>query len=559
MPDTTAATSPATAMTNATATLAATVTTAATATPVTDVTASDPPAPSVPAARIVAARLGKQAPGTGAGATANSGGGNAEPEPSGSPTSNAIWAAVGAVGMNVIRFGGNLVLTRMLSPDDFGLTALVGVLITALHMISDMATGPCIVQSRRGDDPDFLDTAFTLQAIRGAILSACAASLAWPAAMLYGEPRLLWLVPASALGTLIGGFASTSIWTLTRRLQRAPIVMLEFGCYAVSIGVTVAWAAVWPSVWALVVGSTASTLLQVVLGHAVLPGPAGRMNRFRWEPAAADELIGFGRWVFAGSTATLLACQTDRPLMGKLAGMSALGVYNLAGQFAGLPTTLAQVAGDQIIFPMYGRMRRAGEDLSAGFAKLHAAAAGVAALPIAGLLGAGPTIIETLYDNRYADAGLMLRLLAVGSWFGILQTTASTLLLASGRTGQLAAANIVKLAALPVAVIAGWWMAGVTGLVGGFVAAEIVRYVFTAWRLRVDCGVTVLGWDALFTALAVVTGLACEEAGRLAGPGVPPATRLALQSVTVAVVGGSAVAAILLPLWRRPVLQPSAA
>lgn len=64
----------------------------------------------------------------------------------------------------IMRLASNLVLTRILSPDDFGLMALVGSFLIGLNMFSDMGLGPSIMQSKRGDDPAFLDTAWTKKA-----------------------------------------------------------------------------------------------------------------------------------------------------------------------------------------------------------------------------------------------------------------------------------------------------------------------------------------------------------------------------------------------------------
>src|SRR6476646_1258750 len=74
-----------------------------------------------------------------------------------------------AIGV-VLRLGGNLVLTRLLVPDMFGIMALVNTFLMGLQMFSDVGIGPSIIQNRRGDDPAFLNTAWTIQVMRGATL-----------------------------------------------------------------------------------------------------------------------------------------------------------------------------------------------------------------------------------------------------------------------------------------------------------------------------------------------------------------------------------------------------
>ena len=77
------------------------------------------------------------------------------------------WALFSQVSGQAIRLVSNVLLSRMLAPDSFGLMSVVYMLTVALALFSDLGIGRSVVQSRRGNDPAFLDTAWTLGAIRG--------------------------------------------------------------------------------------------------------------------------------------------------------------------------------------------------------------------------------------------------------------------------------------------------------------------------------------------------------------------------------------------------------
>ena len=62
----------------------------------------------------------------------------------------------------VLRLASNLILTRLLFPEAFGVMAMVSVFLMGLAMFSDVGVGPAIMQSKRGDDRDFLNTAWTI-------------------------------------------------------------------------------------------------------------------------------------------------------------------------------------------------------------------------------------------------------------------------------------------------------------------------------------------------------------------------------------------------------------
>ena len=130
----------------------------------------------------------------------------------------AVWT-IGSYGLSlVLRLGSNLILTRLLVPEMFGLMSLVYVFIMALNLFSDLGIGQSLIQNKRGDEPDFINTAWTLQVYRGLILWFCMLLLAWPVSQLYQKPECLWLIPVVGFGTVISGFNSTSLFTLNRNM-----------------------------------------------------------------------------------------------------------------------------------------------------------------------------------------------------------------------------------------------------------------------------------------------------------------------------------------------------
>ena len=124
---------------------------------------------------------------------------------------SSIWTIGGYGASQLIRLGSSLVLTRLLFPEIFGIVALVSVFHQGLAMFSDIGIGPAIVQSPDGDDWTFLQTAWTLQAIRGAVLWVAACAIAVPLASFYDQPIVLWLLPVSGFGAVIAGFESTAV------------------------------------------------------------------------------------------------------------------------------------------------------------------------------------------------------------------------------------------------------------------------------------------------------------------------------------------------------------
>ena len=263
---------------------------------------------------------------------------------------SASWLMIGYGGSQALRLASNLILTRILFPEAFGLMALVTVVTVGLSLFSDVGIGPSIAQNKRGDDPAFLDTAWTIQVIRGFGLWALTALLAWPAAAFYGAPELLVYLPVAGAGLAIAGFNPTRIETAHRHLLSGRVTVLDLGGQVIGLAAMIALALATQSVIALVLGGVIQAAAKLALCHFGLPGTA---NRFRWEKAAAQELIHFGKWIFLSTAFWFLTSQGDRAILGKFVPLEVLGIYNIGYFLASFPMLLGHAVNQRLMIPVY--------------------------------------------------------------------------------------------------------------------------------------------------------------------------------------------------------------
>ena len=227
----------------------------------------------------------------------------------------AVWLLTGFGGSQILRLLGNVILTRILFAEAFGVMQLVTVFLVGLHLFSDIGIGPTVVQSEHGDDPVFLDTAWSVQIVRGLALFVVGCALSYPFAVYYGDPRMLPILLAANGVSIFSGFQSTKVFTASRALAQRQLSLLELGSQAVSLAATVSCAYVFRSVWTLVVGSLVYDLLRTLGSHVLLPGHA---NRFRIDRGHARAMLRFGRWIFLSTVLTFFVSQADRLVFGKL-------------------------------------------------------------------------------------------------------------------------------------------------------------------------------------------------------------------------------------------------
>lgn len=427
-----------------------------------------------------------------------------------------FWTVTSYALGQLLRFGSNVVLFRLLFAEAFGLMALVNAFVQALQMFSDIGIGPSIVSSRRGDDPRFLNTAWSLQALRGALIGLLCIVAAGPVAALYDEPQLRTIIPVTGCAAVLQGLLSTRLFTAQRALSLGRLTAIELVSQGVAAAVMVAWALVSPSVWALAAGSLASAAITLTLSHSLLPGIR---NRFVWDPIAARELARFGRWIFVSTLLTFVALQSDRLIFGMLVPLGTLGIYSIAQALATLPSALVGTITHRAVFPHLSRERNADRPLGPAYRRVRLPVALVAAALYSGLVVVGPTLVDELYGARARDAGWMMQLLAIGGFLSSLRLLGGSPLLALGMPRHLAVAHGAKVLTMAAFLPLGHAIAGFPGAILGLALSDLSSYAVVL-GVTVTKGVGAPVQDALLTLAALsmigiglLFGAACRELG----------------------------------------------
>lgn len=381
----------------------------------------------------------------------------------------SAWTIGGYAASQAFRLVSSLVLSRLLAPNEFGLMALANIFVQGLQMLSDLGVGPSIIQNKRGEEPAFLNTAWTLQIVRGFALWGLAAALAWPAAWMYGAPQLGAILPALGAGLAIAGFNSTSLITLRRRLSLGRVLARDLTGQVVGFITMCAVAAVWPTVWALVVGSLVFHTTMMLMSHKV----AGHIRpRLGWDPSAAREIVRFGKWVFLSTALTFFAMQIDRLALGGLMTPVELGVYSIALMLVGMAKEATAKLGSLVLFPALSRKQDDPDGLVRSCLRARSALLWVCGAMLAAVAIAAPEFFRLLYDPRYWGAGATSQWLVILIWTTVLHTTADPALLASGKARALFVMNVIVVAGIVPAVV-GYDAGGLPMFIGGLALARL--------------------------------------------------------------------------------------
>jgi O-antigen/teichoic acid export membrane protein len=385
-----------------------------------------------------------------------------------------FWTIFNHGAGQVLRFGSNVVLTRLLLPEAFGLMSLVWVFITGLEMLSDVGVGPAIIRSERGDDPSMLDTAWTVQILRGFILLALSVLVAWPVAKFYGQPNLVGLISVAGLGIAIRGFTPTRVHALNRKLILGRLTTMELVCQATTIVVMIVGAWLFHSVWALLLGTIVGDIVHVALSYRILPGHS---HRLRMDKRCLGELIHVGRWIVVSTALTFAVGYLDRIVIGRLLSVRDLGVYSIALQIVLAVLGVGRAVSGRVFFPVLSETIRENPELF--YKRLRRARLAWILPTVFGLLLlylGGDRLIRLIYKPDYHDAGWMLRILAAGSVVGVLNQAAGVIWLARGEFRTNVVIMTVQIGLSLAAMFTGFVLGGTMGFVIGVATVELLVY-----------------------------------------------------------------------------------
>jgi O-antigen/teichoic acid export membrane protein len=416
-----------------------------------------------------------------------------------------VWTIASYGTSQLLRLGSNLILSRLLFPELFGLMALVHIFISGLHLFSDIGVGPNIIQNKRGDDPVFLNTAWTLQVIRSIGIWLCCVLIALPVANFYDNPQLLWLIPLVGLNTIISGFNSTALYTLNRHMAINQVTIFELGGQIISLAVMLIWAWLSPTIWALVVGALTSAMVQMVWSHQLIPETS---NRFTWNQETAKEIFSFGKWIFLSTAITFFAEQADRLILSKLLSLEMLGIYGIALTFADIPRSLTFALGRKVIFPAVSKLTDLPrQTIRTKLLQNREPLLLLFVFSVSIFVCYGDLLVKVLYDDRYIDAAWMLPILGLGIWPRILCNMSEPSLFAIGKPQYTTCGNLTRFLCTSVGVLLGFSFRGVLGAIIAVALNDLCYYVivnYGLWREGLDGLMQDLKVTILFVVLLAV-------------------------------------------------------
>ncbi len=357
-----------------------------------------------------------------------------------------------------LRLLRTLFLARLLAPNDFGTLGIATLTLSALGHFTETGFNTALIQ-KKGDTKAFLNTAWTVNGLRGTIISLLLFTAAPYVASFFNEPAAVHVVQVVALSVLIGSWSNIGSMYFIKDLEFNKQFAYEIGGSVADLTVAISMALILKNVWALVLGLLAGAIAQFALSYILHP----YRPRPQLDLAKIRELFGFGKWILASSILLFLINEGDDLFLGKVLGVTALGFYQMAYSISNLPATQITQVISQVTFPAYSKLQDNLPKLREAYLKVIKLTAFMSFPLAAGIAVLAPEFTRLFLTEKWMPMVPAMQLLAVLGLSRSVSATTGPLFQGVGRpdiASKLQLVRLVVMASLIYPFTHLWDMAG---------------------------------------------------------------------------------------------------
>ena len=414
--------------------------------------------------------------------------------------SGAKWSTVSTVVTTILQIVQYIVLARLLGPDQFGLMAMLTLVIGFSQIFADFGMSEAVIY-RQEASAQVLSSLYWLNLIiAGSIMLLVIAAtplIVWT----FQEPRLGGLVWMVALGILVSGAGKQFQVIAQKELRFRSLAVVEISAVSAGLVVAVALGLTLGGVLALVFGYLTTGICRSLCLIAV----SWRSWRPRLHVAmrGLGNYLDFGVWNLLDQTVNFMSSRMDQLMIGAVLGAEALGYYNLAWYLVIMPTSRINPVVTRVAFPVFARVQDDIARLRAGYLQILRVLAYINFPILVGIAAVAGLFVPVAFGSGWSPAVPIVQILALVVVFRSVGNPTGALLMAVGRV-KLAFQWTLLLAItqVPVIYVAARWF-GLTGVALSLVAIQLVYLVpFFLIVIRPSIHATITGYfGSVFPAL----------------------------------------------------------
>lgn len=351
----------------------------------------------------------------------------------------ALWNLVDLSGRQIVQLLAVVVLARLLSPSDFGVVAIAMLFVAIGSVLSEGGVSTALIQ-RPVVDAAAKGASLTINVVLGTVACGALVSLAPAAAAAYEQDVLRPLLTLMAPAIVMSALAATPMALLTRDLRFRSIALAGLTSTLTGGAAAIVLASSGAGVYALGVQTLVASTVNMVTLNVLC----------RWDELARPSLAALREiWVFGGFVliATLLEVTFSRLYAGFISrteGVHGVGLYARADSSQQLLSGLIGNLIWRLSLPVFSRSAGNHDELKLQMRKAAVLLMGVN-VPLMGVLSALATPVMVMaFGLKWADAGVLLSILALAGVLLPLQVINLNVVLAMGRPRVYLTIEVIK-------------------------------------------------------------------------------------------------------------------
>jgi PST family polysaccharide transporter len=408
--------------------------------------------------------------------------------------------------------GTAVALARFLSPEDYGLIGMVGIVLAFAFALKDVGLGSATIQRAELTEAQ-VSTLFWINAMVGFALMLLTGACAPLIARFYGEARIVWITLAYAPTLLVSGLTLQHDALLRRRMRFTALAMIEL--LSLGIGVAVALLLAWYGAhyWALV----ANALCQAVVYAAAVWLTCG------WRPglpvwrSGIGPMLAFGGNLTGFSIVNLLSRNLDKTLLGRFWGSAQVGLYERAYQVLLLPIQQINTPISSVAISALSRLVDSPERYRAAYLRILEKLVIVTMPFMVFLIASSDSVVLLLLGPTWAEVSRIFAWLGIA---GVLQPACNTggwLFVTQGRTRQMLHWGLMSSVIIILSIVVGLpW--GAVGVAASYALVYVVIVVpFQFWFMGREGPVRTADFyrtiapGACASLIALLAAMGCRE------------------------------------------------
>ncbi len=344
-----------------------------------------------------------------------------------------------------LQMGSTIVLARLLTPQDFGLIAMVTAVTGFVTMFKNMGLSMATVQ-RAEVNHGQISTLFWINVALSIVVMLVIAALAPAIAWFYGEPRLTWITLALAGAFIFGGLTVQHQALLRRNMRFGSLALIQI--ISMLAGILTAVIAAWcgAGYWSLVLMQLATAIAGAIAVWVACGWRPGRPVR----RSGVRSMLAFGGYLTGFSFMNYFARNADNLLIGKFWGSGSLGLYSKAYGLLLLP--IRQITGPitAVAIPALSRLQNDPEQYRRYYYRAISTIAFITMPLVAMLAALSSEIIRIVLGEQWTDAAIIFKILAYAAVFQPVVSTTGWVFTSLGQTKRMMHWGFI---AVPVVVL----------------------------------------------------------------------------------------------------------